>query len=114
VFRTDSVLLHLRDGDQVYAHAGNAGAFSPGVRAQACRALEPPSEAISVVEDPAADPRRAPRASLHLKLHNAFMHSCFWKPVNTRAALHARSAQCSSALLRASFYLALWVLEEYS
>ena len=56
VFRTDSVLLHLRDGDQVYKHGGGT-IFTPGICAQTCRLLEPPSEAISVVEHPAGDLR---------------------------------------------------------
>ncbi|CAL8465638.1 g5174 [Coccomyxa elongata] len=58
VFRTDSVLLHLRDGDKVFAREEDA-AFSEGVRAAACRALEPPDSGIAVVDDPASDPRLA-------------------------------------------------------
>lgn len=59
VFRTDSVLLHLRDGDQVFARGGNE-IFSPGIRAATCRLLEPAQRGISVVEDFPADPRSAP------------------------------------------------------
>ncbi len=62
VFRTDSVLLHLRDGDQVFARGGD-DAFSPGIRAAACRLLEPAQRGITVVEDVAADGRSAASAS---------------------------------------------------
>ncbi len=58
VFRTDSVLLHLRDGDQVFARGGN-DAFTPGIRAAVCRLLEPAGKGTCVVEDLAADVRFA-------------------------------------------------------
>lgn len=58
VFRTDTVLLHLRDGNKVFAREEDV-AFSEDVRAAACRALEPPDSGIAVVDDPASDPRSA-------------------------------------------------------
>ena len=58
VFRTDSVLLHLRDGDQVFARGGD-DTFTPGIRATVCRLLEPAGKGICVVEDLAADVRYA-------------------------------------------------------
>jgi len=56
VFRTDSVLLYLRDGGKIFAREDD-DSFSESVRSAACRALGPPDDAICVVEDPPADPR---------------------------------------------------------
>lgn len=56
VFRTDSVLLHLRDGDKVIAR-GEDATFSEGVRAAACRAFARPTPGIAVISNPASDPR---------------------------------------------------------
>ncbi|CAL8465702.1 g5238 [Coccomyxa elongata] len=58
VFRTDSVLLHLRDGDKVIA-GGEDAAFSEGVRAAACRAFAGCTPGIAVISNPASDPRLA-------------------------------------------------------
>ncbi|BDA44193.1 probable serine/threonine-protein kinase STY13 at C-terminar half [Coccomyxa sp. Obi] len=63
VFRTDSVLLHLRDGDQVFARGGN-DTFTPGIRAAVCRLLEPAGRGICVVEDIAADVRLKDRPDI--------------------------------------------------
>lgn len=69
VFRTDSVLLHLRDGDQVFARGGDE-LFAPGIRSAACRLLEPADTGHSAVEDVVADVRCAALlTSLVLKLH---------------------------------------------
>ena len=57
VFRTDAVLLHLRDKDEVFAKTANQTAFKPGTCAALCRLLEPSPIDFSVVQDPAADPR---------------------------------------------------------
>ena len=57
VFRTDAVLLHLRDKDEVFAKTANQTAFKPGTCAAICRLLEPSPIDFSVVQDPAADPR---------------------------------------------------------
>ena len=57
VFRTDAVLLHLRDKDEVFAKTANMTAFKPGTCAAICRLLEPCRTDFSVVEDPAADVR---------------------------------------------------------
>lgn len=57
VFRTDAVLLHLRDKDEVLAKSANPPAFKPGTCAAMCRILEPPPTEMSVVEDPQSDPR---------------------------------------------------------
>jgi hypothetical protein len=56
VFRTDSVLLHMRDSDEVFARGGGT-VFTPGVRASACRLLEPVDRHVSVVESLEGDPR---------------------------------------------------------
>lgn len=56
MFRTDSVLLYLRDGGKIFAREDD-DTFSESVRSAACRALGPPDDAICVVEDPPADPR---------------------------------------------------------
>ena len=57
VFRTDAVLLHLRDKDEVFAKTANLTAFKPGTCAALCRLLEPLPSDFSAVQDPAADPR---------------------------------------------------------
>lgn len=57
VFRTDAVLLHLRDKDEVLAKFSNAAAFEPGTCAAVCRLLEPPPAEVFIVEDPSSDPR---------------------------------------------------------
>ena len=57
VFRTDAVLLHLRDKDEVLAKSASPPAFKPGACAAMCRILEPPPTEMSVVEDPQSDPR---------------------------------------------------------
>lgn len=56
VFRTDSVLLHLRDLDQVFARGGSS-VFTQGIRASLCRLLEPNDKGVAVVEDLEGDPR---------------------------------------------------------
>ena len=57
VFRTDAVLLHLRDKDEVFAKTANQTAFKPGTCAAICRLLEPSPIDFSVVQDLTADPR---------------------------------------------------------
>ena len=57
VFRTDAVVLHLRDKDEVFAKMANLAAFMPGTCAAFCRLLELCPADFSVMEDPAADPR---------------------------------------------------------
>ncbi len=50
------MLLHLQDGNRVFAREEDVW-FSEGVRAAACRALQPPDGGIAVVDDPGSDPR---------------------------------------------------------
>ncbi len=59
VFRTDSVLLHLRDGNKVIAR-GEDATFCEGVRAAACRAFADTAPGIAVMSNPESDPRQAP------------------------------------------------------
>ena len=56
VFRIDTVLLVLREGDREF-RKGCDDAFTPSTLSLAARALEPPDADIAVVDEPAADSR---------------------------------------------------------
>ena len=66
IFRVDSVLLHLRDGDTVFARPGDA-AFGEQQRRTACNKLAPPDDKAAVCEDPEGDARQVPSFSALLK-----------------------------------------------
>ena len=53
----DSVLLHLRDGNSVFARPGDT-MFPEALRRAACVALAPPGKDAEVCEDPENDPRQ--------------------------------------------------------
>lgn len=57
VFRTDAVLLHLRDKDEMLAKSATPPVFKPGTCAAVCLLLEPPPADMCVLEDPSTDPR---------------------------------------------------------
>ena len=59
IFRVDSVLVHLRDGDVVFARPGDT-TFGEEQRRTACAKLAPPDGQAAVCEDPASDARQAP------------------------------------------------------
>ncbi len=66
IFRVDSVLLHLRDGNTVFARPGDA-TFAEDLRRTACNKLAPPDEKATACEDPEADARSAASVSAHRK-----------------------------------------------
>ena len=66
IFRVDSVLLHLRDGDTVFSRPGDA-AFGEQQRRTACNKLAPPDGKAAVCEDPEGDARQVPSFSALLK-----------------------------------------------
>lgn len=60
IFRVDSVLLHLRDGNTVFARPGDS-MFPEALRRAACVALAPPGKEAEICEDPENDSRQASR-----------------------------------------------------
>ena len=66
----DSVLLHLRDGDTVFARPGDA-TFGEAMRRTACNKLAPPDDKAAVCEDPGTDARQATSVSPLLKLQES-------------------------------------------
>ena len=58
IFRVDSVVVHLRDGDVVFARPGDT-TFGEEQRRTACAKLAPPDGQAAVCEHPASDARRA-------------------------------------------------------
>lgn len=62
IFRVDSVLLHLRDGNTVFARPGDT-TFNEELRRTACNKLAPPDKKAAACEDLDADARRAPSTS---------------------------------------------------
>ncbi len=89
VFRVDCVLLLLRDGRRQLRKGGEA-AISAGALSQAACALQAPDQGITVVEDPAADSRRAPspRADRSKMQANTAMHAFAVMPGSLQALLH--------------------------
>ena len=63
IFRVDSVLLHLRDGNTVFARPGDT-AFPEALRCAACMALAPPGNDTEICEDPENDPRQVFRLTI--------------------------------------------------
>lgn len=58
MFRVDSVLMWLAEGDRVFVRAG-CNAFPPGSRSACCHLLVPDKQVL-VVPDTATYPRRGP------------------------------------------------------
>ena len=69
IFRVDSVLVHLRDGDVVFARPGDT-TFGEEQRRTACIKLAPPDGQAAVCEDPASDARQSPCARVLYMSHS--------------------------------------------
>ena len=81
------MLLHLHDGDTVFARPGDA-AFGEQLRRKACNKLAPPDDKAAVCEDPEGDARQASSSFALLKLQASTL------PAELLGVFTNRSSMC--------------------